>query len=90
MALLVKSVNPTARRRALGVAVTNVGLHGAETSRAVPVPTLAKAYEDRAEDCTRAAEQTDDPVFRKMLLMLALQWKLAAQEEASKQSTQRS
>jgi hypothetical protein len=54
------------------------------------VPTLAKAYEDRAEDCTRAAEQTDDPVFRKMLLMLALQWKLAAQEEASKQSTQRS
>lgn len=68
--------------------MTNVGLHGAETSRAVPVPTLAKAYEDRAEDCTRAAEQTDDPVFRKMLLMLALQWKLAAQEEASKQSTQ--
>jgi hypothetical protein len=52
------------------------------------VPTLAQAYEDRAEDCTRAAEQTDDPVFRKMLLMLALQWKLAAQEEASKQSTQ--
>jgi hypothetical protein len=46
--------------------VKNVGLHGAETSRAVPVPTLAKAYEDRAEDCTRAAEQTDDPVFRKM------------------------
>jgi hypothetical protein len=43
-----------------------------------------------AEDCTRASEQTDDPVFRKMLLMLALQWKLAAQEEASKQSTQRS
>jgi hypothetical protein len=52
------------------------------------VPTLAKTYEDHAEDCTRAAEQTDDPVFRKMLLMLALQWKLAAQEEASKQSTQ--
>jgi hypothetical protein len=90
MALLVKSVNPTASLgdEALGVAVTNVGLHGAETSRAVPVPTLAKVYEDRAEDCTRAAEQTDDPVFRKMLLMLALQWKLAAQEEASKQSTQ--
>ena len=54
----------------------------------MPVPTLAKTYEDHAEDCTRAAEQTDDPVFRKMLLMLALQWKLAAQEEASKQSTQ--
>jgi hypothetical protein len=34
-----------------------------------------------------AAERTDDPVFRKMLLMLALQWRLAAQEEASKQPT---
>jgi hypothetical protein len=54
------------------------------------VATVAKVYEDHAEDCTRAAERTDDPVFRKMLLMLALQWKLAAQEEASKQSTQRS
>jgi len=54
------------------------------------VPTLAKVYEDRAEDCTRAAEQTDDPVFRKMLLMLALQWRLAAQEEASKQPMERS
>jgi hypothetical protein len=63
----------------------NVGLHGAETSRAVPVPNLAKVYEDHAEDCTRAAERTDDPLFRKMLLMLALQWRLAAQEEASKQ-----
>jgi len=63
----------------------NVGLHGAETSRAVPVPTLAKVYEDHAEDCTRAAERTDDPLFRKMLRMLALQWRLAAQEEASKQ-----
>jgi hypothetical protein len=63
----------------------NVGLHGAETSRAVPVPTLAKVYEDHAEDCTRATERTDDPLFRKMLLMLALQWRLAAQEEASKQ-----
>jgi hypothetical protein len=70
--------------------VKNVGLHGAETSRAVPVPPLAKVYEDRAKDCTRAAEQTDDPVFRKMLLMLALQWRLAAQEEASKQPTERS
>ena len=87
MALLVKSVNPTARRRALGVAVTNVGLHGAETSRAVPVPTLAKAYEDRAEDCTRAAEGTDDPVFRRLLLMLAAQWKLAAHEEAKSKDT---
>jgi hypothetical protein len=44
----------------------------------VPVQTLAKAYEDRAEDYTRAAERTDDPVFRRLLLMLALQWKQAA------------
>ena len=49
---------------------------------------LAKVYEDRAEDYTRAAERTDDPMFRNMLLMLALQWRLAAQEEASKQPTE--
>ena len=54
--------------------------------RAVAVPTLAQVYEDHAADCTRAAEQTGDPVFCKMLLILALQWKLAAQEEASTQS----
>ena len=48
---------------------------------------LAKVYEDRAEDYTLAAERTDDPMFRNMLLMLALQWRLAAQEEASKQPT---
>jgi hypothetical protein len=92
MALLVKSVNPTASLgdEALGCRGEECRLHGAETSRAVPVLTLAKVYEDHAEYCTRAAERTDDPVFRKMLLMLALQWKLAAQEEASKQSTQRS
>jgi hypothetical protein len=54
------------------------------------VRTLAQVYEDHAEDCTRAAERTDDPVFRKMLLMLALQWRLAAQEEVSKQPMERS
>ena len=58
----------------------DVGLHAAETSRAVSVQTLAKVYERHAEDCTRAAEQTDDLVFRRLLLMLALQWKQAAQE----------
>ena len=52
------------------------------------MPTLAQVYEDHAADCTRAAEQTDDPVFRKMLLNLALQWGLAAREEAAMQSTQ--
>ena len=38
----------------------------------------AKVYERHAEDCTRAAEQTDDLVFRRLLLMLAQQWKQAA------------
>jgi len=46
------------------------------------VQTLAKAYEDRAAECSRAAQQADDPVFRRLLLMLASQWKLAAREEA--------
>ena len=46
------------------------------------VQTLAKVYVDRAAECSRAAQQTDDPVFRRLLLMLASQWKLAAQEEA--------
>jgi hypothetical protein len=50
------------------------------------MPTLAQVYEDHAADCTRAAEQTDDPVFREMLLTLALQWRLAAREEAATQS----
>ena len=39
--------------------------------------------EHQAEDYTRAAAKTDDAVFRKMLLMLALQWRLAAQEDQS-------
>jgi hypothetical protein len=59
------------------------GFMRAGTSR--PVPTLAQDYERRADDYSRAAEQTDDPVFRKMLLALALQWTLAAQEEAARQ-----
>jgi hypothetical protein len=46
------------------------------------VQTLANVYEDRAAEYSRAAQQTDDPVFRRLLLMLALQWKLAGQQEA--------
>jgi hypothetical protein len=65
-------------------AVRRVGLHALRTSR--PVSALAQVYEGNAADCTRAAEQTDDPVFRNMLLTLALQWRLAAQKEAAKQS----
>jgi hypothetical protein len=56
------------------------------TSRAVA--SLGQVYERHADDYTRAAEQTDDPVFRNMLLALALQWRQAAQEEAAKQSTE--
>jgi hypothetical protein len=52
------------------------------------VPTQAQICEDHAAACTRAAEQCDDPVFRDMLISLALQWKLAAREELAKQSTQ--
>jgi len=52
------------------------------------VPSLAQAYEDRAAAYTHAAEGCDDPVFRDILLMLALQWTLAAREEVAKQSTQ--
>jgi hypothetical protein len=51
------------------------------------VPTPAQVYEDHAAAYTRAAEQCDDPVFRNMLLTLALQWRLAAQEEASPPSS---
>ena len=47
------------------------------------MPTSSQMCEHHAEDYTRAAENTDDAVFRKMLLMLALQWKLAAQEDQS-------
>jgi hypothetical protein len=55
----------------------------------VPLNSLAKVYEARAEDYTRAAEQTDDPVFRRMLLTLALQFTLAAQEEGAKSKDKR-
>jgi hypothetical protein len=54
----------------------------------VAVPTLAQIYENHAADCTRAAEQTNDPVFRNMLLTLAFQWRLAAREEVAMQSMQ--
>ena len=54
-----------------------------------PVPTQRQLCEHYSEDCTRAAEHTDDVVFRKMLLMLALQWKLAEREETAKLSEAR-
>jgi len=45
-----------------------------------------KLYESRAEDFTRADQQTDEVAFRRMLLLLALQWKLAAQEARKSQN----
>ena len=83
MLFLTSLVNPAA---ALGDEA--LGKRG-EGCRASPllrrdrtVQTLAKVYEDRAAEFSRAAQQTDDPVFCRLLLMLALQWKLAAQGEA--------
>ena len=54
--------------------------------RGYAMASQMKLYESRAEDCTRAAEQTNDVAFRKMLLLLALQWKLAAQEARKSQN----
>ena len=45
------------------------------------MPTSRQVCEHHAEDYTRAAANTDDAVFRNMLLTLALQWRLAAQED---------
>jgi hypothetical protein len=45
--------------------------------------TTQQNYDDHAAACSRAAEQTNDPVFRRILLTLELQWKLAAQQEVS-------
>src|SRR5215472_7531052 len=67
------------RDKRWAAAVKRVGLHDA---------VLAQIYEDHAAACTRAAEQCDDPVFRGMLISLALQWRLAAREEVAKQSSQ--
>jgi hypothetical protein len=50
------------------------GFTAAETRRAVTPQNVAKVYEERAKERTRAAEVTDDPVFRRLLLMLASQW----------------
>jgi hypothetical protein len=52
------------------------------------VPTLARLYERHAEECARAAEQTDDPKRREMLIKLAIAWRQDAQ--ALRQSAQAS
>jgi hypothetical protein len=43
------------------------------------VTTLAQLYDLHAEECARAAEQTDNPKRREMLIKLAMQWRQEAQ-----------
>jgi hypothetical protein len=44
------------------------------------MPDLASVYDRHAEDCARAAEQTNDPRQRAMLIKLVDEWRKAAQE----------
>ena len=44
------------------------------------MPHLARLYDFHAEDCARAAEQTDNPGRRAMLIKLVDEWRKAAQE----------
>ena len=44
------------------------------------MPDLARLYDLHAEHCARAAEQTDDPRQRAMLIKLVDEWRKAAQE----------
>jgi hypothetical protein len=51
---------------------------------------IARVYDWFVRDCMDAAEQTDDPRQREILLKLAVLWAAAAQQirdEASTQST---
>ena len=41
--------------------------------------SLARLYEEHAEECTRAAAKTDDPKRRDLLLKLASEWRRDAQ-----------
>jgi hypothetical protein len=43
------------------------------------VPDLARLYDLHAEECARAAERTDDPRHRALLLKCAAEWREAAQ-----------
>jgi hypothetical protein len=56
--------------------VMDVGPH-----RAVEfVMALVRLYEHHAEECARAAEQTNDPRRRALLVKLAAEWRAEAQE----------
>jgi hypothetical protein len=52
---------------------------------------LARLYEQHAVECTRAAEQGEDPNQRAMLLRIADEWRRDAQrlhEQATEPATQ--
>jgi hypothetical protein len=48
----------------------------------------ASIYDWFARDCMHAAEETDDPRKREILLKLAEQWAAAAQQSRDEASTQ--
>jgi hypothetical protein len=51
---------------------------------------IGSVYDWFARDCIRAAQETDNPRQREILLKLAVQWAAAAQQsrdEASKRAT---
>ena len=43
------------------------------------MPTLAEIYEQRAEECLRAAAKVDDPKQRALMLKLAHAWRKDAE-----------
>jgi hypothetical protein len=49
---------------------------------------IASVYDWFARDCIRAAQETDNPRQREILLKLAVQWAAAAQQRRDEASTQ--
>jgi hypothetical protein len=44
----------------------------------LPAMTLARLYDQHAEECARSAEQTEDDKRRALLLKLAAEWRREA------------
>jgi hypothetical protein len=49
---------------------------------------MASVYDWFARNCMQAAEQTEDPRQREILLKLAVRWAVAAQQSRDEASTQ--
>ena len=60
-------------------------LAGVKVSEVGPMPSQVELCEHHAKDCLQAAEKTEDPLAREMLLRNALEW-LRDGLAASKQS----